>query len=65
MEKEKTVSYSSYELVYDGNTFSIATKCEAERKYKNTKGKDSNGIVYFYRHDFDDDGKLIETYLLA
>lgn len=58
------VHKSTWEICVDNNSTIVTTAQDAERKYRNATGRETI-YAYLYRHDYDVNGKLIETYMLA
>jgi hypothetical protein len=67
MSKKKKVlevAKSTFEIWVDNNSTFVDNAVEAERKYRNATGRETI-YCYLYRHDYDIDGNLIESYMLA
>jgi hypothetical protein len=63
-EVEVVVAKSTYEIYIDSVSTFINSKDEAERKYRNAVGREPISC-YFYRHDWDENDNLIETYMIG
>lgn len=62
--KEVPVAKSTYEIFVDNASTFANTPEDAERKFRNATGRETISC-YLYRHDYDIEGNLIETYMLA
>jgi hypothetical protein len=62
--KEPKVFKTTYEIWVDNISTIINSKDEAERKYRNAVGREPISC-YFYKHDWDENDNLIETYMIG
>jgi hypothetical protein len=62
--EERIVAKSTYEIYVDNSSSFANTPEDAERKFRNATGRETI-CCYLYRHDYDTEGNLIETYMLA
>lgn len=60
----KQVAKSTYEICVDDTSTIVETSQEAERKFRNACGRETIN-TYLYRHDWDEDGQLIESYMIG
>jgi hypothetical protein len=64
-EKEVIISKSIYEIQIDDTFVEVKTETDARRKFRSLVSKEGNNIAYLYRKDYNEKGKLIETYMIA
>lgn len=64
-KKEVTVFSSKWEIHSMDQIIEVKTDSDARKRFRNLISGDSNVWAYLYRKDFDEDGKVIATYMLA